>query len=76
MYEFLENLDEEERENIHFTSIINIKEKTAKYRIGSYLNYSQFFARYSDSIDNTVDEDDDFDGVISLVVEELTKESE
>ena len=76
MYELLENLDEEEKENVHFTSIVNTREKWAKYRIGSYLQHSKYFARYGNGIDNTIDEDDDFEGVIDLVVRELADEED
>ena len=67
MMKSLEELDDEEKENLHFQSQINLNTKTALYRIGHWFRNTEHLVQFGNGIDNTSDVEDDFNGVIDFV---------
>lgn len=74
MLKFLEELSEDEKENLHFQSQVNLNERSAVYRIGHWFRNTEHLSQFGNGIDNTVDVEDDFEGVIDLFVKEIKKE--
>jgi len=62
--EFLEKLDDDEKENLHFQSVVNIHEKYAVWRMGHWRRNTSHLPQLGNGIDNTTDVGDDYESVI------------
>lgn len=70
---FLEFLLYQEKNNLVFHSHINTKEKWTYYNIGNNCETSEHLEQLGNGIDNTSNQDDDYDGVIEFAKECIIK---
>ena len=74
--EFLKELDEDEKENLHLQLVVNHEEKWAIWRMGHWFRDTKNLSQLGNGIDNTDDHEDDYEAVVELIREQGWKPTE
>ena len=61
--EFLNSLSEEEKEGYHLEVTIDFDEKITTYAEGNWIKETEHLPLFNDKINNSIPQDDDFNGV-------------
>ena len=74
--EFLKELDEDEKENLHLQVVVNHEEKWAIWRMGHWFRNTKHLQQLGNGIDDTDDHEDDYEAVMELIREQGWKPTE
>jgi hypothetical protein len=66
----LETLDEDEKKHLHLQVVVNHDEKWAIWRMGHYYKNTKHLSQLGNGIDNTTDNEDDYEEVVKLIKEQ------